>query len=743
MSSSVQPQWELSRTSFDTAAQLRDLIGIASQPNVQPQAVLAAEQLGFGLIVSPERINEAIVALGGNNSTRVEAAGVFIGLKTGDLQRIIRESTPLLQFFLAFTACKPCFEDTELGDIAFEMMVQTSILKRYPVASSQLAQLIRTFSSHSESIVPISVMQEIAIAVDEHNPGPDLYSRMEPHILAKMLVYTFERLRDETVKEILLSGHSHGVWLATFFTWLLPENVQVTVDKDKIRGCQGMKLTVEIRPDDDRPWEIQVYKADGDLTSYVFESDKDDMAQLHRLPIEQAKHYFNQYYCSGFEDHITRQKAIIAMGAIAGAMTCLLAENGTLFLPRTCCEQRKQKCATTRVVDVMSGDSLLAYSHAVTRYGWKESSAITSDQQKMYYRFKGIVPELRSTTSPELAMELVREACAGFINDSVGAGVENSYIVDPATYIALDAIVTSTTEVVSGTRYFSPLTYEIFSRTDYTIGELLCQDGLDIQQFRSLAFTHLLPGFSDFEKHDLIVARNGYIAGMAVLWKTTTLQRDVFGIKYTQGHIEREGISYDRVREAEFMNTTFSNNVGRPISLFHEDIYIGLAPKTESLSFETRTSIQGSSVVVKHYIQRQRTSSFIVRDVSHQRSDQDQVRRKASWISSICVLATAVHVGRGHELTPDQERSLADQLYDTDLVMYWASAVDEPKFSEPIQQILKTSGNELHRFFAASLCYDEYRSPQECIHFVVRHNAPLLSCIHIAQQSGRSWLIAC
>jgi hypothetical protein len=42
-----------------------------------------------------------------------------------------------------------------------------------------------------------------------------------------------------------------------------------------------MKLTVGIRPDDDRPWEIQVNKTDGDLTSYVFESDKDDMAQLH------------------------------------------------------------------------------------------------------------------------------------------------------------------------------------------------------------------------------------------------------------------------------------------------------------------------------------------------------------------------------------------------------------------------------------------------------------------------------
>jgi hypothetical protein len=113
--------------------------------------------------------------------------------------------------------------------------------------------------------------------------------------------------------------------------------------------------------------------------------------------------------------------------------------------------------------------------------------------------------------------------------------------------------------------------------------------------------------------------------------------------------------------------------LGSLITLFHEGVYMGFAPRTESLSFETRTSIQGSNVVVKHYIQRPRTTSLIVKDVSRKRSDQDTVRRKASWISSICVLATAVHVGRGHELTPDQKRSLANQLITSSLCMQTVS----------------------------------------------------------------------
>src|SRR5436190_17569025 len=100
----VQAQWELGQTTFNTVGQLRDLIRIVSQDNVQPQAVLAAEALGFVLIVSPKRIDQAIEALGGNDSTRIEGMQALIGLSSGGLQRVMRVSTPLLQFFLVLTA---------------------------------------------------------------------------------------------------------------------------------------------------------------------------------------------------------------------------------------------------------------------------------------------------------------------------------------------------------------------------------------------------------------------------------------------------------------------------------------------------------------------------------------------------------------------------------------------------------------------------------------------------------------
>jgi len=123
--------------------------------------------------------------------------------------------------------------------------------------------------------------------------------------------------------------------------------------------------------------------------------------------------------------------------------------------------------------------------------------------------------------------------------------------------------------------------------------------------------------------------------------------------------------------------------------------------------------------------------------------DQATEKRKASWISSIYVLATGVHVGRGYELTPFQEAELAKRLHDANRAMWWASSFGIPEVEDSTRLILRTSGTESIRFFAAGLCYDERRIHNRCFSFVIRHNAPLLACVHVAEQTQRPWLIAC
>ena len=85
------------------------------------------------------------------------------------------------------------------------------------MASSQLAQLVQAFSGQAELLVPINLMHEIAVAVDAQSPAQDLYVRSDTKTLAELLVRTFEAMNDDSVKEVVLAGRIHGVWLATLF----------------------------------------------------------------------------------------------------------------------------------------------------------------------------------------------------------------------------------------------------------------------------------------------------------------------------------------------------------------------------------------------------------------------------------------------------------------------------------------------------------------------------------------------
>jgi hypothetical protein len=194
------------------------LIGIATQPNVQPQAILAAKNLGFGLVASSTRISDAITALGGSTSVRVESLQAHVGIRCNDLQKAMQQSTSLLQLFLTIAACRPCFIDSELGDLAFHMMDKTGILRRYPVSSLQMVQLVQSFSAQSETIAPSTLMHDIAVAISSQGVHRGLFDRMEPPEIAELLVRTLQGFVDQSINEVIIKGCVHGVWITTLFS---------------------------------------------------------------------------------------------------------------------------------------------------------------------------------------------------------------------------------------------------------------------------------------------------------------------------------------------------------------------------------------------------------------------------------------------------------------------------------------------------------------------------------------------
>ena len=422
----------------------------------------------------------------------------------------------------------------------------------------------------------------------------------------------------------------------------------MTTGQKTVQGVCGAKLRVEVQPFSGKPWQIQIWVNDGQVIDYVFEQDVDDeIDHPHRLPIGQARKYFDEYYHSDLEAPSKRMEATSVIGNLAGALICILAEEGKLSLPKACCSEGASRCATARVMDVMSKEAMANYRQAVIKYGW-DAETIARDGE--FEALKASLTIMKSSP-PTFAKTRVRVACSLFVEHSVGDHIKANSITGLACYIAMDAITTSTASLEPGCRYFSPRTAIDFSRSYAAIGAFFCRDGIDVRQFRRIAFLQLIPGLEEFSDRDLIVANNGYVAGMAILWRYSTLQREVLRIKCVRGSIQRDGISYDRVREVDFfdwdyMNSSLLGGRQESIVLCPGGQYQGIPLQAENVSFGSTTSIKGSQLLVKHYLQRPRTSLLEIDDIrSGKQSDQNLEKRRVSWIDGMNVLATAAHVG--------------------------------------------------------------------------------------------------
>ena len=221
----LQAQWDVSHTVFNSFKALRELIKASGEDDVQSGAVIAAEALGAGFLISPKRYDAAIDALNNSPSFTMKTLQVTLGLDSGGLRPIFRKSSSLLQFFVVLAACKPIFVDEDVGRLFHQMLLQSELLKKYPVSAGQLVALVQQLSGHAEAIVPVDLMHNLASEIVEYMPDSGIFSPLPSSALAEILVNFFQCLSDTTVTAITISGHSNAVWLSTTLLWLLEDDV--------------------------------------------------------------------------------------------------------------------------------------------------------------------------------------------------------------------------------------------------------------------------------------------------------------------------------------------------------------------------------------------------------------------------------------------------------------------------------------------------------------------------------------
>ena len=759
MSGAVTKVCDIAGTVFNTTSRLKSLIEAVSVENVQPQAVFAAEALGFGIHVRDELLGQAAGVLSGNDNVRWDNLRILIGIRSGELHKTIRTSRPLLSFFLFVCACKVCFTDVDIGDLAFHMMAASGVIRQYPVPAFQLSDLVRSFSGHAEALAPASLMHALAVEIAQHSrEGIQLYQRMNMPKLGGLLIRSFELLNDESVECITLLGGNDGLWLATFFSWLVEGKVYVSIDGKMLPDisadgqvstydAKSSKLRLELENSFNtgsytENWIIRAWRK-GQPTEFVVEEKlKNQSSQCQYMPLSMTKVFFSGLYSSQFQSQEALEiRADSMRGGLASALIVLLSRFGSLHEPVPGGNLDKS-CTTLQLWDIFPEKWLKIYNSAITQYGWLELATIEAQKTALALLEPAFEKQADRLADRKQVWEKLEAIVSAFILSVLG----NDYgeeemereddihrIFDPAAYVAVNAVATATCDFRSGVQRIAPPAEVRWGSAKDFFGSLLSREGMEISEFRAYSFAKALPGETLFDVNDVVVSSNGYIAGIYALWDfCSTQKRNALAIRVCTGAIMRENIRYDSIRESARDRGVdrFKKDNLEQIKLYEGTDYLGLYPKPDQddLRVEHTIAEAGRRLELKSYL----TAS-------------EEYINPVSWTLSIHGLAIAVHFEQKIGHTERQEKELAQAHAATLGEAYWQSFHEWGHEDLSDKTILKTARNQELRFFSCGMVLS-VRKKYELNYdhkIVLRQSGSLMSSVLAAQDLCKSWIIIC
>ncbi|KFY85042.1 hypothetical protein V500_08766 [Pseudogymnoascus sp. VKM F-4518 (FW-2643)] len=512
----VNPSFEIGGSVFNTAKSLYSLIAATTQDDVHTQAVLVAERPGASIPAAPERIAEAVDALGGQTSVQVENLKAMVGITSGGLCKAIRECTPLVRFFVLCAGCKTILLDTECSTLMFEMLKTSNVLSSLPCSPAQIGRLIGQISAQADSIAPSDMMHEVASAVDEFNPGPGIFERMDFKPLAELFMKLFEQVSNEAVDTILLRGHKNSVWLASTLLWLLGDDASLMIGRTHIWGEEDAKLCIQILPDSDLPWSMQVFTLTGNPTKLIFDISSDGRDSIGRIPLRMMRSFLDQYYWFPFDPN-TRRSASIVTAIVAQTLILAIIQRGKVYLHCNGCKG-KSHCNEALLTTIAHAGWLANVERAVFNYGWEDHEEVKFDGillGNILRAVDGFVQGLDGLSGDTLVAEdLMEGPCKDFIRSYFPVeDVGLDRILEPALFIAADAVITCTAFLENGFRYIRPLDTESLKLADQTVRGQIRKDDVSYNSIREATFERMagngprLPAINSFQ--DLVYPEVG------------------------------------------------------------------------------------------------------------------------------------------------------------------------------------------------------------------------------------------
>ena len=740
--SSIQKQWDIGQSVFLVGAAVVALLSAASQDDVQPQAILALEALGAGLLVHQNRIGEGVDALNGGESRKLTKLNLMVGLHRGGVAREIRKSVSCVAAFILAVACKTCFTDREVGSLLYEMMDHRGVLRKLPVSRWQIEQLVCSVSGYGYKIMPSDTFNHLTQKVRENLRHPadmaGLFCTSDTLELATILSNVFEALQDKDVKVITLEGHQTGIWLCSVFIWLFHNEVEVLLYHRRIHGASGSRVKIVLHQRDDGGWHIQKWYPEKKVLDLIVSGLEEVPTSQHRLlplshqPLGSAKTFLAAAY--RLDDD-----AIKATGLVAAALVQVVFEHGCFRA------HYGHRLLSLPFKDICQ-DHFISNYHTITKtFGWqRDTEDVKTERYKIVVAYKNwtaqvkegrILGDEKGNVTESMRQFLLQIENQFFEDNGYSMIEENNLdhmgIIDPVLHIAAEALYSCIFEKLPAYRPYRPLTAFTLHANARTLWQLLCGNliftGNSFQQFRAEAIRSVLPGSARVSDLDLAVVSNGSVAYSAQLDQIQTAKRPSSAISVVEGYLRwgRDQSQYNRLcekDEAEFPSNRSFYESHQNLELFHDGIYTGVEalPNPDAVEVKTLISSNGKDLMLTTYL------------ISPMLQDAPVA---VNWWHGIEALAYAEHVS-GHYMTAAGEECLALSWNEQKLIskMAWLHVGGNPGGTSITTFITTTSSSEAQRFFEAGRLYKKRW-------ILIRQSASLFQCIKVAMDRGDDWAI--
>ena len=798
-SGAVQPQWNVLETALLARNSIVAILCACAEEDVQGQAILALEGLGFGLIIDEDRRAEGLKALRTFRSRIVHQLRLTIGLSKGGLAMHISQSQNLIASFLIVCVCKVCFNDETTGAILFEMIKKRGIHDRVPVLSWQIVQVVNAISgyqSNLEGILPADVFDQVLESAKQRLGLTNLNSidgalGLYPvEKLAEILSEVFTALQDIDVRCVTIEGITSAVWLTTFFLWLCPTMTDYFVNRQAV--LHNPDARVLIHWTGQRDWEIRIWRLEPEPFRNLLWRDDDVNRNISGIP------HYDYYPIHSAKSIIAttsskiNAEALESIGQLAGGLVDTAVSKGRLWPRGNAQDSSSAPLNIVALIDICSQDFLTAYPNAMARFGWtcdshyrKGKSRVTQTLRELNYQR----PEWHSgiqkpSTVPYLDyIKSAIDSCYKSFQDThaerilpVDGDVLLEVGADFAIHLAAEALLES---FCNGTSYNASFRWPEGARLSQgadILGKLLFGDPLTFADFRKEGMKASLINAPEISEKDLAVVSNGYVAYSAVLESVDgcmTDQRLATEIRVVPGSLklanEKEdllianGSRYERLVEESWEGLVAGRKLDEnPVAVQAFD-NVGAYKGFEILRSPNACRVQylvtpsygrDKRLLLKTYLQSEEpvlgVPSTVLKSPFNNLLNWSPPA-SACWADSIEAVAFAQHITE-HSVVPEQVRALArlwrERGYFGNDRLRWTLPghllIDNaPEGRLPRRQyVAMTHLNEQLRFFEAGYMSQNRR-------LFIRHAPPLEQCLadafswsDEATRSGRNaWVI--